>query len=723
MTVQKMKTPSLLRPLPSSESPAPNTLDNLDDKQTKNLISWVRSEFDKAKSARWKDERQWFLNLAMYFGKQNIAITDTQGKTKQFKLYTPPAPYYRARPVINRIRPIIRTEVAKLTSQRPSAFVIPASSEDRDLYASNAAEQIWESLYENKKIHKVVRRAVWWASITGNGFIKSWWDEDKKDRLSDLPGDICYEAITPFHIFVKDLTEMDIEKQPWVIHASNRSIEAIEMSFGKKLKLGKADSELIDESFVSAMGVETNVNKQQDTVLVIEMWLKPGNAKIMPKGGMITIAGDDIIGYHEGWPYEHGEFPFTHIPHVETGKFYGESVITDLIPLQKEYNRTRGQIIESKNRMAKPQLAAEIGSLDVSKMTNEPGQVVLYRPGFQAPTPIPLQSLPSYVLEEQDRIKMDMDDISGQSEVSRGSTPTGVTAATAISYLQEQSDTRLSSTYAAIEEGLEKIAHHSLVYVKQYWDTPRKVKVTGIDQTFDVLAFEGSDLQDNTDIRMEGGSSLPQSRAGKQAFVMDLMKMGFIDPNKGLEVLEIGGINKIYEQIQIDARQAQRENLRMAQVTPELIMQNEEAFRMELEANPQFQEAVASGMIMEGPSGDLVDITDVQVGGPPIPIKAPLIVPVNSWDDHRLHIEKHNQYRKSQSFESLPQEAKDLFEQHVQAHVEAIMVGAQGAGMLAPGALDMASNPETITEASHMETAEEQTGQEPEMSQPMPEEM
>ena len=133
-----------------------------DKKKDQALVAWLDGEFKKAKDARNRDERQWFINLAMYFGKQNIQIIATPGAVQNYRLYTPPAPYYRARPIINRIRPLIRTEVSKLTSQKPSAFVVPASSEDRDLYAANAGEQIWDSLYHQKHLQKI----LYWLGLT-----------------------------------------------------------------------------------------------------------------------------------------------------------------------------------------------------------------------------------------------------------------------------------------------------------------------------------------------------------------------------------------------------------------------------------------------------------------------------------------------------------------------------------------------------------------------------
>lgn len=677
-------------------------------KDAQKIVSWVNEQFVKMKNARVSTERQWYLNLAFYFGKQNVQFVGTGNNAadRSMKLYTPPAPYYRSRPVINLVRPRLRKEMAKLTAQRPSLTVVPSSSDERDLYAAQAAENIWEYLYDSHKVPAKIRRAIFWTSITGNGFLKSWWDPTAVDILSDQMGDICYEAITPFHLFVPDLREEDIESQPYIFHATLRNAEQLSIAYDQEIKFNKSDSNQLEDSFLNVMGLqEWEKNKN---VFVQEVWIKQGWLKNYPNGALVTIAGNQIVEFSDAWPYQHDKFPVAHIGNIQTGKFYRESTMNDMIPLQREYNRTRGQIIESKNRMAKPQLAAEIGSIDPGKMTTEPGQIILYRPGFQAPTPIPLQSLPSYVLEEQDRIRSDMDELSGSFELTDFP---GVTAATAISYLQEQSESQLAYTFDSIEDALEKIGYVTLNYVKQYWDTERKVKITGTDGSFDVKTFEGSELRDNTDVRCEAGSALPTSRAAKQAFIMDLMKFGFIDPQKGLEVMEIGGINKIYEQIQVDIRQAQRENLKMAAATPELIQQGKLEQYDKFMQSSEGQSLAAQGLIMESPTGDLVRLDQVLAGGQPMPVDVPLLVPVNTWDDHRLHIERHNNFRKSQSYDNLPQEAKDLFEEHVKQHVSAIMIGAAGA--LPPETLDPQMMDQIQSNQTNPEAAKEMIRQAP----------
>lgn len=942
------------------------------NKQQKRVVDWAKSQFERCKQARSGTERQWYLNLAFYFGKQNVVPRQNQTliTSASGTLYTPPAPYYRVRPVINRIRPTIRTELAKLTSQKPNAFVIPASSEDRDLYAAQAGEQIWDSVYRKYGIHQVLRKALFWTLTCGTGFIKSYWDQTKVDVDSNQMGDFCYEAETPFHVFVPDLREEDLERQPYLIHAQLKSLDWVKLNFPEiKINFSETTGEqILEDSWLNMVGASST--NDQHKVLVLEVWVKPNSVSMFPQGAVFTVIGDKLAQFIMGWPYEHGKYPFAKIGHIPSGKFYCDSSIVDLIPLQREYNRTRGQIIEcvtpdteiltaegwksfseltggeivlqydkdsdstcwgpllnihsgqyegemylwdsenisacvtpnhrwfyetergkkgeglqkdlpekikiplarvkeegkqlfsndemelagwfladgsmhsngraiciyqsrnnpkfkylenlftrlgiqpnentitnehgtsssffiggelgrtisdlfrdknipwdilcslsndnlesllrglmygdgsfnkdgsykvfssitkkhadavqfiasllgyttslyeysrpghtatgkeyrvsfkqtkyayrphadkgtikysglvwcpevetgywvarrngkvfitgnSKNRMAKPQLAAEKGSIDPSKITSEPGQVILYTPGFNPPQPIPLQQLPSYVLQELDRILLDWADISGIHEVSQGQVPPGVSAATAISYLQEQDESKLSHTVDSVEQAIEKIAQITLSYVGQFWDASRVVKVTGADGIFDAMAFKGSDLRGNTDIKIEAGSALPTSRAAKQAMIMDFMKMGFISPDEGMEVLELGGINKIYDRLQVDKKQAQRENLKMAKVSLALLEQHLDQ-EMERITTQEADSLTEDGVPLDR-------------DGMPIPPK--LVVPVNTYDNHAVHIMVHNDYRKSQAFENLPEHIKELFEQHVNQHIASL---------------------------------------------------
>lgn len=593
------------------------TLDvkQLTDRSTRELVAFAESCFNKAKNNRRSFERQWYLNLAFYFGRQYVQWNSTALGTTN-KLYEPPAPPWRVRLISNKIKPIIRAELAKITKEKPRGFVIPRTTDSTDLFAARAAEGLAQFFWDEKKLQRVIRRAEFWTAICGTSFMKDWYDPNKKTR-DGIKGDIFIEPTSPFHLFVLELQEEELENQPLIVHAMAKSQDWVHQTYKKDIPAtSQSGNAILEQQFLQALGINSaNLNSY---VTIKEGWFKP--CKKFPNGAVVVWANEELLYLTEKWPYNHGEYPFAKLEHIPTGRFYSGSTIDDLIGLQREWNKTRSQLVEAKNKMAKPQLVAQLGSLNVDKLTSEPGLVIEVKPGFQYPKPLELTAIPQYVIEELDRIQRDFDNLSSQHEITRGQTPPGVTAATAISFLQEQDDSKIAYTVASLEEAVEKTTQHLLSHVNQYWSVARQVNIIGLNDQLESMMFSKANLKGNIDFRIEAGSATPISRAAKQAFIMELVDKGIIPGDKALRYLDMGETARLYDEIQLDAKAAQRENMRMS----------------------------------------LGQETSV-----------------NSWDNNEIHIMEHNNFRKTQEFESKPDQIKTLFEQHVQMH-QMEMAGAMG---------------------------------------------
>jgi hypothetical protein len=655
-----------------------------EQEKAKKLVAWAKSEYEKCKSARKVEENDWYLQLAFYNGYQYHdwrTVAGRQGLVEEAN------PSMLPRITVNRIEPIVRTEIAKTTSQQPSASVVPASNDEEDLLSATAGEQVWQSVYDNNHFQtEILQKAEFWRAITGNGFIKCFWDgsvqnfdarktqdplsgEKKILRVPTAMGDVKYEVVSPFHLFVPDLSEEDLEKQPYIFNVYTKTEQYVKNTFKnvlpKDFKPAKVtSSEIQDAALLDLRGVD---NAKPDSVLVIEMWVKPNQTEWLPKGGLITIVDTEIVQYSDsGIPYHHGQFPFAHLHGVQNGKFYRRSVIKSLIPLQREYNRTRSQIIHAKNLMAKPQMMYQEGSVDARKVTARAGVWIPVRPGFQYPTPVPIQPLPNYVIQEIQQLHTDFEDLSGQHQISRGDSG-GVTAATALAYLGERDDAYLTTIYNSIEAGVEKMAKQALSLFVQYVDDKRLVKITGDDGSFDAMMLSGADIASGTDIRVESGSALPTSKAARQALVTEWMKMGFISPEDGLRVLEMGMLKQYYNTIKIDENAAQRENLMMKKITEEMAQQYED----------EWNQGAAQGDM---------DKLDPNTGEP---LQVPPVVNVNDWDNHAVHVEVHNRFRKSQSYQALPDVAKAEFQKHISIHEQILQKQAELQMMMQGGAPEL----------------------------------
>jgi hypothetical protein len=117
----------------------------------------------------------------------------------------------------------------------------------------------------------------------------------------------------------------------------------------------------------------------------------------------------------------------------------------------------KSQIAENAERFGNPALmiGAQRGR-DAGRWTARRARTVFEDIGTPGSIPqflVPPE-MPGYVQNDIERIEQSIREISGQHEVTSGSVPTGVTAASAINLLQEQDDTRLGPDIGDMEQSI-----------------------------------------------------------------------------------------------------------------------------------------------------------------------------------------------------------------------------------------------------------------------------
>jgi hypothetical protein len=665
--------------------------------------TWANAEYTKCKNARSQFERQWYINLAFLAGQQYLQPVNLTASG--FRLVTPKSPPWRVRLVINKIRTAVRTECSKLTSSKPLPTVLPATNEDEDFTAAQVGEQILKSKFATSEFSEQYRSWVWWGTVCGTSFLKQHWDPvalDHESRMlpkppmfpgTDLPmpddiiesipqlaeymatpkpayGKINVERITPFHLFVPDLLSETLEDQPYVIHTMAKSKLWVEKRFPEAMPVTcdtrTSATILGSAAIVTAKGGEEHL----DAVLVKEVWIKPEAHPDFPEGGLLTIVNDKVVQCKQKWPYPFPEFPFYKYGAMDTGGFYNDSIIVDLIPIQKEYNKKRSQAIEIQNTVGKPKLVYQQGSLDPRMITSEPGQSIPYRAGYEKPEVVTGAEVPASFSNEIAQLATEFDDISGQHEISRGQTPTAaISSGTAIAYLQEQDDSKLTYQVSSIEGSIERLGKHYLFMVSHFWDDDRVIKIAGNNDTFEAIHWKKNMLKGNTDVRVQTGSALPFSKAARTALLTEMMQNGWVDPQSGMEMLNFGGLEKVLDVALVDKRQAMRENLRMANAPEKMLM-------LLLSPAPG-----PNGVAPPPPMAHPETGEEVKFNGDGTPFQPQPPFPVNSWDNHEEHIHWHNFFRKTQQFDQLSEVRKQAFEMHVQLHQLALqsqLINQQG---------------------------------------------
>src|SRR5699024_5487236 len=294
----------------------------------------VDTQYEKCKNARHPFEKQWYLNLSFLNGKHYVSPVNVAGQG--FKLQAQRAPAWRVRLVVNKIRVAIRTETSKLVKNKPVPTVVPATSENEDFNAAQVAEKLLKTAFARSDFSKTYRNWIWWGSVTGNSFLKMYWNpqaedpynyqpsepeldsngELKRDPLTGQPemgdpkpliGRIAIESINPFHIYVPDLVSYDLEDQPFLIHAMTRNPLWVKNTFGfMPTPDAKAASSIMDSAFLVAKGGDDVL----DSVIVKEVWLKPNAHSDFPQGGLLTVINNRVVQVRKEWPLPYPEFPF-----------------------------------------------------------------------------------------------------------------------------------------------------------------------------------------------------------------------------------------------------------------------------------------------------------------------------------------------------------------------------------------------------------------------------
>jgi hypothetical protein len=575
-------------------------------------------------------EQQGYINIAYFAGKQWISWDKANNR-----LFEPPKEAHKVRFVGNRIQPIVRTELAKITKTKPIVNVIPASNDDDDIKSAHLGQKIADWLFYELDLQEANKELAMWGLCTDIAFMKPYWNPSKGDSVVSPQGeqmnlgDIDYDVVSMFDVKI-DPTAKKWKEVKWIVHEKPREVDYIKEVYGKDVaaESGIAVSNIFSAKLkdLNNIGTETKTDEVKSSAIVREYWEKPSSK--YPKGRRITVANHVLLLYEEDIGFGEADkterelpfFPFVHI--VIPGRVNGMSVIENLIPVQREYNKTRSQIIENKNIISNPVWLVEEGSIDV-EITDEPGQVVQYKKGFAAPKIEQPPVISSDVYRNLEECKEEFDFISGQHEVSHGETPTGVTSGTAISFLQEQDDTKLGPTVQNLEKCIEKYIAYMLKIIKIKYNIPRTINIVGKNNSVEVIQFQGSQLT-STDVRVQAGSSLPQSKAAKQDWVINLLHEKLLDPVRDrdliLKMLELGITEDLYSDATIDVNQAQNE-------------------------------------VDKWKKGD----------GSPI---------VRDFYNHMVHIKEHDKFRKSDEYEELPPELQMMIDEHVKQHENYLMMTA-----------------------------------------------
>lgn len=587
------------------------------------IVSYVD---DRLKQAENKPYRmQAYLNIAYFAGKQWVAFDKVNSR-----LFEPPKEPWQVRYVSNRVQPIVRTELAKITKNKFIMIVVPASNDDEDIKSARVGEKVTEWLEYELNLNEKDQENGLWGLTTSISFVHPYWNPSKGLSIPDpetketvKQGDVDCDIVSMFELRW-DSTASKWDEVKWCCYEKIRDVNYVKKVYDVEVtpeanvfSTNIFEAQLRD---LNTLGQGAAYKPAENSVIVKEFWELPSTE--YPNGRRITVAGGKVLFYDEDIGFgpddeTERELPFFPFFHIQVpGRVMPTCVVEQLIPVQREYNKSRSQIIENKNLMSNPVWLVPKGSLEEDP-TNMPGAVYEYNFAMGKPEMLTPPSTGVDVYKNIDICVEEFDYISGQHEVSHGSAPPGVKSGVAINFLQEQDDTKLGPTISNFIKCKQKYMRYLLKMLQKKYDVARTLKLVGKNKKIETFEFKGSDLT-SIDVRIQEASMYQMSRAAKQDWIMQLVQNGVLDPAKDkaliIKMLELGITDDMYDDYEIDINQAQNEQDNWK--------------------------------------------------------KKNFNTPVRDFYNHAVHVNEHNKFRKSDDYTGLPVDEQKQIDAHVQQHLE-----------------------------------------------------
>ncbi|MCX7716492.1 MAG: portal protein [Endomicrobia bacterium] len=574
------------------------------------LKSYILAKFNESNNVKRGMDRRWYESLLFTYGRQWLSWNE---RDQIFEQSTAPSYKRRSRVTANRIFSTIRAVVVKLSPNIMSFKVVPK----KDKVIAEVCDKILHNvLYKHRNMQYEIAFDV---LVFGKSFVKVVFNPDIGEYIAEgvRLGDITLSHLTPFEVWIDPLAT-SIYDARYCFVVKIRDVDYVKEQYGVEVKPSSSVIPNILQILEVYYGKKPYLPK--NAVVIKEFWCK--STKDYPNGLYCVLANDEVIKVEDN-PYKDLEGkPF--LPLVEFNFFvtnnqlYGTSLVEQLIPLQKEYNVLRTEIVLQEQLMTKPKwlipVQCQIGE---NSITGEPGEKIYYDARGGVPQQIQgVPPSPEY-WQHLSFIKQEFDDLAGLHDVSRGKVPSGVRSYIAIAFLQEQDQSLLAITRQNMIDGYIKMCYMILSISKQYYLEDRLLSIVGENGISEVYKFVRGSLDNLSadSIEIIEGATLPQSMVARQQFILSLWQAGLIqNPQKALELMQLPSV-EIIEDTKLDERNAENENM--------VIQQGE-------------------------------------------------YIEVSRSDNHQVHLQKHYNFMKTAEYKNLPQEVKQTFEQHCDIHQKLI---------------------------------------------------
>lgn len=311
----------------------------------------------------------------------------------------------------------------------------------------------------------------------GTALTQIMWDEDMDNGKGNVGIDIW-----PIENFLWDPYEPRLQDARALIKTTWHPLSWFAAHYPDKAQyVGSEDGEHDSVGLNAAL---QQLSGDEGKAMLMEYWYRRYDAKkrrytinvAFLAGGALLESKTDV--------YDHGMYPFVMEPfNYIAGQPVGDGLIDQLAPMMRYVNRYAHYIDENTRMAAKNRLLVRKNAqLDMNALVDF-DQNIIEGTNIDDESVRWFQSKPlnGMVTQQMLQFQTDIKQDSGQSQWTRGETAGGVTAASAISALQEAGGKITREHTLMLNQGFKKIVEQVLWLVCQFYTNRQEQMITGKD--------------------------------------------------------------------------------------------------------------------------------------------------------------------------------------------------------------------------------------------------
>ena len=616
----------------------------------KDTIDLYKKRVKDVQTGRSSYEKQWLVNVAFLFGKHYFTVEKKPMLGLDERIVWELRSLERkkkTRCVSNYILPLYRSLLSRMLGMKANINVEPLTRSPRDIDTAKVAQEVLEDFWltvnkNNATLSQdyasmlgILNKLFSFMLATGQAYLKPYFNPKAMDKVAFDDGqgnqtidnyEVGQVEVEVIHCFEAFLDPM----KRWFIQKKILPVEQILELYGVEVEKEEIGQTEVEKQLVSLLEQGTDIKtKYENSAEIYEMYELP--TKDYPQGRFVLGTGSKLI-IDSVIPEEYNKripvFKFNYLDLMLNP--YPQGMVEQLIGNQEEYNYTISRLKEYKKWFAGKLKVPKNCKLE-SKYDDDVGQIIKYDASFGEPHFESPPNPPTFLVEEIDRIRRDMEDISSIHDTSLGRQPDSVKSGIAIENMTSLDNSQMMPILSHIEQQLGFFCEMVLDIVEKRYTEERLLSITGDTLAAQIKTFRGEQVKGNHRIKVSLGSGMPQSKEMRQQLIMTLVKEQYITREKGLELLEFGDLDGLYVNVDETAQK-----------------------------------------------GELQSIIDGQQ------------VVVNEWDNHTAHLKILDDFLKSEQMKKTDPNLVQLILQHRQQHQQALSMEMQtAAGMSRPPAPPM----------------------------------